>query len=266
MDLYYREYGTGFPVVILHGLYGSSDNWVSVANELADKYRVILPDQRNHGRSPHHESHTYREMSEDLYRLVTSLGINNFILAGHSMGGKTAAFFAMQWPHLLEGLLILDISPFKVIPDNIEGSVHYGILKKLKEIDPSTLKNREEADSLLSDTIPSVKVRNFLLKNLQRDTNGKFEWKLNPQFLFDNIHNIYDGLERPGQAESSNLRGFPVFFLRAMDSDYITDNDYEPINKLFPAAEVIEVADTSHWIHAEKPEVIIKLIRDQFPV
>lgn len=266
MDLYYREYGEGFPLVILHGLYGSSDNWVSIANELADDYRIILPDQRNHGRSPHNAIHTYQAMSEDLHRLVSSTGIKKFILAGHSMGGKTAAYFASRWPEMLSGLIIIDISPFKVTGEDFSGGVHYNILKRMIEIDPSSLETRDKADRLLSGAISSTRIRNFLLKNLHRDKEGKFEWKLNPRFLFDNLHNIYDGLEIPGTTHNSDTRGFPVFFLRAMDSDYITEGDYEPIQKLFPASEIIEVPDTSHWIHAEKPEAIINLIRDHFPV
>ncbi|MDZ7737759.1 MAG: alpha/beta fold hydrolase [Bacteroidales bacterium] len=267
MDLYYREYGEGYPLIILHGLYGSSDNWISIAGELSDSYRVILPDLRNHGRSAHDPVHSYEAMSKDLYELATRLDTGKFILAGHSMGGKAAAYFARQWPEMLAGLVVIDISPFKEHPEqSISGSVHELILKKMTETNPSEIKNRKEADRLFREVSPSVKVRNFLLKNLHRNNKGVFEWRLNPEYLYDQLDNIYDGLDIPGTDETEPISGFPVFFLRAMESGYIREDDYKPIQRLFPAAEIIEVPGTSHWIHAEKPELIIKLIKENFPV
>ncbi|MDT8400230.1 MAG: alpha/beta fold hydrolase [Bacteroidales bacterium] len=266
MKLFYREYGEGFPIVILHGLYGSSDNWVSIANELSDTYRLILPDQRNHGKSPHDKTHTYSSMSDDLLELVNSLGIDNFVLVGHSMGGKTASFFAGKWPGMLAGLLIIDISPFKTDTEQvISESLHRKILERMKETDSSVIKNREEAGRIFSDITPSVRIRNFLLKNLQRNSKGQFEWKLNAWYLFENLDNIFDGLDLPGPGKTEAISGFPVYFLRAMNSDYISESDYEPIQRLFPAAEIIEVPDSSHWLHAEKPELIVRLIRENFP-
>ncbi|MBS0011829.1 MAG: alpha/beta fold hydrolase [Bacteroidales bacterium] len=266
MELFYREYGDGFPMLILHGLYGSSDNWVSIAKKLSDTYRVILPDQRNHGRSAHETLHTYPAMSKDLYELVSKLGIDKFILVGHSMGGKTASFFARQWPDLLAGLVIIDISPFRSGPAySFSDSMHGRVLKRMAETDPSGFEDREEAAALFNDITSSGKVRNFLLKNLQRNKKGGFEWKHNPHNLYNNLENIFDGIELPEKGETQTVRGFPVFFLRAMESDYISESDYEPIQKVFPAAEIVEIPGSSHWIHAEKPEIIIKLLREHFP-
>src|SRR5512140_483624 len=112
MKLFYRKYGNGPPLVILHGLYGSSDNWGTVAKKLSDSFTVILPDQRNHGQSPHSTVHDYDSMRDDLYELVKDLKVKKFFLAGHSMGGKTAISFAVRWPELLNGLIIIDVSPF----------------------------------------------------------------------------------------------------------------------------------------------------------
>lgn len=266
MDLYYREYGKGYPLIILHGLYGSSDNWISIAGKLSGSYRVILPDLRNHGRSAHDPVHTYEAMSKDLFELAGRLDIDRFILAGHSMGGKTAAYFARQWPEMLTGLVVIDISPFRSGPEKeIAGGMHKLILKKMAETDPSEIKDRKEADLMFRDIIPSAKVRNFLLKNLHRNNKGVFEWRLNPGYLYNNLDNIYEGLDIPGTDETDTISGFPVFFLRAMKSGYIREEDYEPIQRLFPAAEIIEVPGTSHWIHAEKPELIIKLVKENFP-
>jgi len=267
MDLFYREFGEGFPVVILHGLYGSSDNWVSIARELSDLYRIILPDLRNHGKSPHNQIHTYPSMCKDILELVQKLDINKFVLVGHSMGGKTASFFAREWPDMLAGLVIIDISPFRTGPEiTVSDTLHGLILKKMLETDPSLLESREEADKIFNDVTSSVKVRNFLLKNLQRNNDGVFDWKLNPGNLYDNLENIFDGFEKPDHGEVNPVTGFPVYFLKAMDSDYISEKDYDPIQKIFPAAEIIEVPDSSHWIHAEKPQLLIKLLRDNFPV
>ena len=112
MKLFYRKYGNGPPLIILHGLYGSSDNWVTIAKSLGDLFTIYLPDQRNHGQSPHDNIHDYDSMRNDLFELAYDLKLNKFFLAGHSMGGKTAIAFALKWPEMINGLLIADISPF----------------------------------------------------------------------------------------------------------------------------------------------------------
>ena len=267
MKLFYREFGEGFPLIILHGLYGSSDNWISIARELSGEYRLILPDQRNHGQSPHSPVHDYQSMSEDLHELVGILDLDKFILVGHSMGGKTAAYYARRWPDSLSGLVIIDITPFSETENtDIKSTFHHRVLEKMLNTDPALFDDRAEADRSFKDVTGSEMIRKFLLKNLTRDRNGKFMWKLNPGYLFDNLANIYDGFQRPGENFAEFIRGFQVLFLRAMESGYIQDRDYEAILKLFPASEIIEVPDASHWIHAEKPELIINLIRDNFPV
>src|SRR5674536_156004 len=112
MKLFYRKYGNGPPLIILHGLYGSSDNWITIAKSLSDSFTVYLPDQRNHGRSPHSPIHDYDSMRDDLFELANDLKLKKFFLAGHSMGGKTAISFAIKWPEMLDGLFIADISTF----------------------------------------------------------------------------------------------------------------------------------------------------------
>ncbi len=267
MDLFYREYGEGYPIIILHGLFGSSDNWTSIAARLSDNYRIILPDQRNHGRSPHDPVHTYKEMSNDLLRLSQKLSLDRFILMGHSMGGKTASWFASEWPGKLEGLVVVDISPFRSDKGyDINATMHYRILKRMIEADLSGIKARDEADMIFSDITGSARIGKFLLKNLHRNSDGRYEWKLNATNLYNNMKNILGGLEKPSAGATNMISGFPAFFLRALESDYITEKDYEPIRKLFPAAEIIEVPGSSHWIHAENPEVIINVIKDNFPV
>jgi pimeloyl-ACP methyl ester carboxylesterase len=262
MKLFFREYGQGPNLVILHGLYGSSDNWVSIARSLSSRFRVILPDLRNHGRSPHNEIHNYISMSDDLYELVNLLGLQKFHLSGHSMGGKAALFFASRWPEMIEGLIIIDISPFKsIIRDNPINQMHNNILKVMTGPGIENIKSREEAAELFSGTVESKNVRNFLLKNLERIKGGGFKWKFNPASLEHNLDKILDGLPRPTK-ESDIIRGFPVLFIKGGDSDFIPDEDTDDIIRLFPASEILVIPGASHWLHAENPDILIAKIEE----
>jgi pimeloyl-ACP methyl ester carboxylesterase len=262
MKLFYREYGSGIPIMILHGLYGSSDNWSGIARELSDRFRVILPDLRNHGRSPHDPVHTYDAISDDIAGLAGDLGLERFIIAGHSMGGRSAIWFARRWPARTAGLIVLDMSPFRRIKNEKgEPWFHSKVLRLMSGSDPAMFREREDAEKLFDEKIGDSRITAFLLKNLTRDKNGEFRWKLNPGILLDNLDNIMDGLD-PDPAEIIPVTGFPVLFLRAEHSGYITEHDIELIPSLFPAAEIITVKDTSHWLHAEKPAEITELIRE----
>ena len=164
MKLFYRKYGEGPPLVILHGLYGSSDNWVTLAKKLSDSFTVYLPDQRNHGQSPHSETHDYDSMRDDLYEMVNDLALKKFFLAGHSMGGKTAISFALKWPEMLNGLLIADISPFTYETDGHSAyNQHSIILNAILSFDLNKISTRNEAEKLLSEKIPSEKERGLIL-------------------------------------------------------------------------------------------------------
>lgn len=258
MKLFYRKYGNGPPLIILHGLYGSSDNWVTIAKNLGDTFTIYLPDQRNHGQSPHSDVHNYDSMRDDIYGLATELKLKKFFLAGHSMGGKTAISFALKWPEMINGLLIADISPF--VNEDIRRSVfneHLTILRAILSIDLSKISSREKAESILKEKIPTEKIRGFILKNLQRTSGNNFAWKINASSLLTNLDKIMEGIER-GAAFTHQITGFPVLFLKGADSDYLPDTDYMDIQKVFPAAEFIEVPNAGHWIHSDRPDEIIK--------
>ena len=260
MKLFYRKYGIGPPLIILHGLYGSSDNWVTIAKELGKTFTVYLPDPRNHGQSPHYETHDYNSMRDDLYNLAANLKLKKFFLAGHSMGGKTAISFAIRWPEMINGLLIADISPFT--NENFKFSAyneHLSILKAILSIDLTTIYSRGDADSILSGTIHSDKVRSFILKNLQRTSGNNFRWKLNASSLLNNLDNIMKGVDLL-ELLNQHISGFPVIFLKGSDSDHLPAEDYRKINKIFPAAEFIEVLNAGHWIHADRPDEVIRSI------
>jgi esterase len=258
MKLFYREYGHGPPLIILHGLYGSSDNWMSIAKKLGDYFTCYLPDQRNHGLSPHSNVHNYKSMRDDLAELVDYLHLDKFFLAGHSMGGKTAVFFAMKWPEKLHGLLVADISPFVAGNTyNKSSEQHLAILNAILAVDLSGLSSRKEAESVMASLIRSAKIRSFILKNLQRTSDNTFRWKINAAALLENLNNIMEGIDRP-DSKSQQITGFPVFFLKGEDSDYLPESDFRDIQRLFPAAELIKVPNAGHWIHADRPDAVIK--------
>ena len=261
MKLFYRKYGNGPALVILHGLYGSSDNWVTIAKNLSDSFTVYLPDQRNHGQSPHNEIHDYDSMRDDLFELVNDLKLKKIFLAGHSMGGKTAISFALKWPERLNGLLIADISPFTYESDGHSAySQHSGILNAILSLDLQTVTTRNEVEGLLKGKISSEKERGLILKNLQRTENNNFSWKINAKSLLANLEKIMTGIRRQTDY-NQQITGFPVIFLRGGDSDYIPEKDFKDILHVFPAAEIIEVPGAGHWIQVDKPDEVVRYLK-----
>jgi esterase len=167
LELYYREYGAGKPLLILHGLFGSSDNWQSLAQRFASFYRVICIDLRNHGRSPWHEEHNYEAMSDDLYAFIKSQGLDDIILLGHSMGGKVAMRFAQAYPHLINKLIVADMG-IKAYPMH-----HQHILAGIHSLHLERLGSRGEAEEILKIHVENDGIRQFLLKNLYWIEKGK---------------------------------------------------------------------------------------------
>jgi esterase len=261
MKLFYRKFGEGPPLIILHGLYGSSDNWVTIAKQLGDSFTVYLPDQRNHGQSPHSEIHDYDSMRDDLYELVTDLRLRKFFLCGHSMGGKTAMAFAVRWPEMINALIIVDVSPFT--NENNSQTVfkqHNAILKTILSIDLTHVTSRGEVENLLLEKISSEKERGLILKNLQRNSGDIFTWKLNASSLFKNLDKIMSPLCLK-EVVSQPVTGFPVVFLKGSYSNYITASDVAEIRKVFPASEFIVIQGAGHWVHTDKPDEVINTFR-----
>jgi esterase len=257
MKLFYRKYGAGHPLIILHGLFGSSDNWASLAKKLSRSFMVIVPDQRNHGQSPHSHIHDYDSMKEDLAELVKELGLRKFILAGHSMGGKTAVKYALNWPEKLNGLIIADISPFKGTGNSNENlMVHRQILDFMINENISGIKTRNEIDSRLKETIKSERIRKLILKNLLREPDNTFSWKINAPAIKENLDKIAEGIE-PGGKIPVEITGFPVIFMKGEHSDYLQENDYAEILRVFPGAEFIKIPHAGHWMHSDNPEAVM---------
>jgi esterase len=248
MKLYYREMGQGLPLVILHGLFGSSDNWLSIGKVLAEHYHVYLVDQRNHGQSPHSDTFSYDAMATDLASFFEERGIDRALLMGHSMGGKTAMLFTTRHPEKVEKLIVVDIAP-KDYPVH-----HDTILDGLNALALDSLQSRNEADALLSHYVPEMGVRQFLLKNLARTDKG-FEWKINLPVITASIDIIGEGLD-----EGDHYEG-PVLFIDGEKSNYIKEGDAPLIHTHFPKANIVTIRGAGHWVHAEKPEEFLQTVQ-----
>jgi esterase len=248
MKLNYKKSGSGPPLVILHGLFGSLDNWFSIAKELTESFTLYLVDQRNHGDSPHSDVWNYAVMVEDLKELLDAEGLDKIYLMGHSMGGKTAMNFALKYPEHVDKLIVADIAPRYYPPH------HQSILEGLNSLDLKAIQSRKEADEQLAKYIPELGVRQFLLKSLSRDSDG-FAWKINLPVITKDIENVGEALP-----EGANFDG-PTLFLAGANSNYIQQKDMADMEAYFPNYELEFVADAGHWLHAEQPHAVVVEMR-----
>jgi len=240
MKLHFRELGEGKPLVILHGLFGYSDNWQTHAKKLAEYYRVILVDLRNHGHSDWANETNYELMALDVYELCLELQLNNFILMGHSMGGKVAMFFAQEHEDLLDKLIVVDIG-MKAYPMH-----HDHILEGIHSVDLANNSTRSQAESQMSAHIESEGVKQFLLKNLYWKEKGKLAWRMNVDVLEREMPNILAAVPKIQVS-------IPTLFIRGALSNYILDEDIADIEDVFIDAEVVTIENAGHWVHAESP-------------
>ncbi len=263
LNLFYRKFGEGPPLIIIHGLYGSSGNWISIGKALAEHFEVFIIDMRNHGNSPFSNEHSYALMKDDIFRFIKAQQIKKAIIIGHSMGGKAAMFFAADFPEKVQSLIIIDISPrsykshYEFDPQSID---HKNIIAAMLSVNLSTIQHREDVDSILSHSIKPLRVRQFLLKNLYRNRDGSFKWKLNLEVLQKNLPDIMDGLDPERFSHGNGVTGFPVLFIRGEKSNYILQEDVDIIKTIFPMAEIVTIPDASHWLHADQPDLLIKTI------
>tara|TARA_B110000483_G_C18198474_1_gene544151 strand:- start:1891 stop:2655 length:765 start_codon:yes stop_codon:yes gene_type:complete len=243
MQLNYKVFGSGEPLIILHGLLGSLDNWQSLAKKYAEHFTVFIVDLRNHGKSPHSDKFSYEDMVEDLREFCETNYIFNCHLLGHSMGGKVAMQFAINYPAYIDKLIIADIAPVRYEPG------HNEIFEALRKVDLSLIKKREEVDQILQEKISNYDVRQFLMKGLTRGEENKFEWKFNLTAIWKNYQNILSTFEASEPFEK------PSLFISGGNSSYVNTSNYDVINHYFPnnSKEVIE--NVGHWLHAESPKV-----------
>jgi pimeloyl-ACP methyl ester carboxylesterase len=250
MQLNYKQVGEhGKAVIILHGVFGLLDNWSAISKTIADKgFRVFLVDQRNHGRSPHAGPLDFPTFAEDLREFIEEHQLENPILIGHSMGGKTVMQYAVTYPNSFDALVVVDIGP-KAYPIH-----HAKILEGLNAIPVDQISSRNEADEILSKYEPLLPVRQFLLKNLYRKDEGGFAWRFNLPLLTKDMSNV--GAEIKFATPIEN----PTLFMRGAESNYIKDEDFEGIVQMFPNAKLETIEGAGHWVQAEKPKEFVAVL------
>lgn len=240
-NLKFKKYGSGEPVIILHGLFGMLDNWKTFGEMLAENYAVYLIDQRNHGNSPHKASHTYEDMAGDLSDWMEAQDIQNADIIGHSMGGKTALTFALSYPEKTRSVISIDMG-IKEYPPG-----HDIYFEAMLNLPINKIDSRAEADTHLRKLVPNDSLRLFLMKSIHRNKNGTYEWKLNLQQLYNDYDEILKAITSENQYTGKTL------FIGGTESGYVSPEDLSTIRELFPTAEIVMI-NAGHWIHAEEPE------------
>ncbi len=261
--LNFRKSGNGTDMIILHGLYGSSDNWFSIAKKLEERYTIWLPDLRNHGNSPHTPTHTYQDMVDDLLLFFFNHKICKATILGHSMGGKLAMMFASEYPELINSLIVADIAPKNYNSDNKPFKTvlqHELILGLMEELNLAAVSSRKEIDYFLSEKLKDSTLRQFLLKNIHRNKDDYFEWKINVPVLKYALPTITSEVNKEWFADRQPILNYPVTFIRGLNSDYISDQDFIDIKKIYPEARLNDIPNAGHWLHAEQPEKFIEAV------
>ena len=244
--LHFRTAGEGRPVVIVHGLFGSGDNWQTLAGKFPG-WKVYLPDLRNHGNSPWHDGFSVPELAEDLGEFADERGLGPCPWLGHSLGGKAIMELALSRPEAVTGIAVLDMTPKQ------SAARYPGFVEALRALDLEEVTGRSDAQSKLTASIPDVTTLQFLLKSLVPDEArpGKWRWRLNLASLQANYPEIWKPL-----ADGRKWEG-PAFFLHGGLSDYLLPGDEVLIREFFPQARLEAVAGAGHWLHAEKPAEVV---------
>lgn len=248
MHLHFHAQGDGFPLIILHGLLGSLDNWRVASKRLAERYKVYCLDLRNHGLSPHSEVMNYPVMAQDLREFLDLHSLSSAFVLGHSMGGKVAMQFATNFPDRVAKLAVVDIAP------RAYEAYHRPLLNALLALDLTRFRSFGEVDAALSEAIPEIATRQFLLKNLKRDKDGRLSWKIHLQGIARN----YDALTMAVAPERDFIK--PACFIRPGRSNYVTDEDVSAIRKMFAQSEICTIPEAGHWVHVDTPEPFFRCV------
>ena len=248
MLLHHKTSGQGRAIILLHGLFGSSDNWHTIAQRLAETFQVFALDQRNHGQSPHHAEMNYSVLATDVAEFMKSQNMVSAVAIGHSMGGKTAMQLALQFPELVEKLVVSDIAPRAYPPS------HERIFAALLALDLAQFQTRQQMEDALAGDIPNLVLRRFLLKNLGRRADGEFFWKINLRGLSENYSEIRAPISHPVPFTK------PTLFIRGGQSKYINLEDEAGIYEGFPQSQIQTIPEASHWVHADQPEEFLRRV------
>jgi esterase len=248
MNLHFETVGDGPPLIILHGLLGSADNWRAMSRRLGAHYGVFAVDLRNHGRSPHSDVFDYDVMVADLREFIVQQALGRIMLLGHSMGGKVAMQFALDYPERVDRLVIVDIAPK---PYELS---QRDLLEALRSLDLSRYKSFGEVDSALASRVSGQSLRQFLLKNLAKDENGRLRWQVHLEAIYRN----YDKLAQGFAPERTFDK--PTLFIRGGRSNYIEDDDARLIRQIFSQAEIATLPEAGHWVHADSPNEFFQTV------
>lgn len=228
--------------IITHGLFGQLDNWNTLGRRFAEYFTVHLIDLRNHGRSFHDNDTSHDSMAKDLVNYLDHHNLNKAYFLGHSLGGKVAMNLALNHPDRVGKLVIADMAP-KTYPPH-----HQGIIKGLKSVDFSQVKQRSDAETFLIPYIKSPSVRQFLMKNIYRISDENYAFRFNLKDLSDNYESLVSSILPNSQFTN------PVLFLGGEKSDYIQAEDKEIIESYFPNSKIETIKNAGHWLHADNPE------------
>lgn len=250
LELSFSELGSGKPVVILHGLFGSKRNWQSIAKRLAAHHRVIIADLRNHGDSPWDSAMRYQDMAEDIAALIKHRAHGPAAVVGHSMGGKASMVLSLLEPKLVERLCVVDISPAP------SGGTLIDYIQDMRSLDLSEFARRSQVEEALGKKIAEPTIRSFLAHNVKVESTG-LSWQVNLAAL---------------EAAFDDIMGFPdlhpkhylgkTLFLAGGRSDYILPHHHAVIESLFPKSDIDVIPNAGHWVHAEQPTLFIDKISE----
>ena len=247
MDLFFREYGSGSPVIMIHGLLGMSDNFIPAAKKIAENNKVILPDLRNHGNSPHSEEFNLEVLTDDIIVLYHKLNLNSAVIIGHSLGGRIAISAALKYPELFSRLIVEDIAPRKYSGNKSIGN----LIHVMNRMDLKSKSSIGEIDDTLKHFIQDVRTRQLILKNITKNKDNKYIWKLDLDVITKNLESLMSSVVEEVTFSK------PTLFLKGGLSHLIRQDDYKIIYKYFPSAEIEVIPNAGHWVHADEPQLFI---------
>lgn len=250
VDLHYKSFGQGQPVIILHGLFGSSRNWQTIARKLADSYQVTVVDLRNHGQSDHVNSMTYFDMAEDISHLIKLSGLKNVSIIGHSMGGKVAMITSLLYKEIVANLVVIDIAPVKY------SHTYEKLFLAMKSMPLGNIKNRKDAELYLDEKINDAWLTQFLLQNLISTDQG-YQWQINLSAIELNISDI----NQFPKIDDNNKYDNQSLFIGGVNSEFIRPEFHAKIYRHFPGAKIKMIENAGHMLHVEQPVETLNSIK-----
>jgi esterase len=252
VKLFFRKSGTGKPLIILHGLFGISDNWAALAKLWSEYFTVYAVDLRNHGQSPHSDEWNYEVMSNDIIELMGDEKLNDVCILGHSMGGKVAMKLAIDYPMAISKMIVVDIGPKKYPPHNTE------VVNALKKVDLDKIQSRKDAEAILRADLHEEGTIQFLLKNLHwKEIPGAeklLAWRFNLPVIDSHLNEVYTATLPTATCDTETL------FIRGGKSDYVLPEDETEIKALFPNSQILTIPDAGHWVHADQPFPVFEAV------